>query len=162
MPSFDVVSTVDLQEVDNAVNQARKELNTRYDFKNSKSEIQWQSDTITLIADDAMKLKAITEILDQKMVKRGISVRSLNYQEIEKASGDLLRQKVLIQQGISTEKGKNIVKILKDKKLKKIQAQIQGDQVRVTGPKRDDLQEVIRILKEEVQDMDLQFVNFRD
>lgn len=162
MPTFDVVSTVDLQEVDNAVNQARKELNTRYDFKNSKSQIDLEKDSIILLADDSMKLKAITEILDQKMSKRGISIRSLKYQEVEKASGEMVRQKVLIQQGIPVDEGKKIVKLIKDKKLKKIQAQIQGEQLRITGPKKDDLQEVIQLLKTEVLDLDLQFVNFRD
>ena len=162
MPTFDVVSTVDLQEVDNAVNQARKELNTRYDFKNSKSEIKHENDVITLIADDSMKLKALVEILSQKMTKRGISTRSLDYQALEQAGGDLIRQKVTIKQGISTENGKRIVKVIKDKKIKKVQAQIQGEQVRVSGPKRDDLQGVIEVLKENINDLDLQFVNFRD
>ena len=162
MPTFDVVSTVDLQEVDNAVNQARKELNTRYDFKNSKSEIKHENDVITLVADDSMKLKALSEILSQKMTKRGISTRSLDYKAPEQAGGDLIRQKVTIKQGISTENGKRIVKVIKDKKIKKVQAQIQGEQVRVSGPKRDDLQGVIEILKENINDLDLQFVNFRD
>ncbi|MCL4139593.1 UNVERIFIED_CONTAM: hypothetical protein GTU68_024745 [Idotea baltica] len=162
MPTFDVVSTVDLQEVDNAVNQARKELNTRYDFKGSKSKIEHENDAITLVADDSMKLKAVVEIISQKMTKRGVSTRSLDFKEVEKASGDIVRQKVMIKQGISTENGKRIVKVIKDKKLKKIQAQIQGDQVRVSGPKRDDLQGVIELLKESVTDLDLQFVNFRD
>lgn len=162
MPTFDVVSNVDLQEVDNAVNQARKELNTRYDFKGSKSQIKHENDTITLIADDKMKLKAITEIINQKMSKRGISPRSLTFKEPEEATGDTIRQSVMIQQGISVDNGRRIVKIIKEKKLKKIQAQIQGEQVRVSGPKRDDLQGVIELLKESVTDLDLQFVNFRD
>ena len=162
MPTFDVVSTVDMQEVDNAVNQACKEIGTRYDFKNSKSKIEREEEKITLWADDKMKLQAITDILNQKMIKRGISVRSLDYKEAETASGDMLRQTVLIKQGISTEQGKKIVKLIKDQKMKKIQAQIQADQVRVSGPKRDTLQEVITLLKDKVEDLDLQFVNFRD
>jgi hypothetical protein len=161
MPAFDVVSEVDAQEIDNAVNQARKEIGTRYDFKGSKSKIEHDQNKITLIGDDSMKLKAIQEILNQKMVKRGIAVRSLDYKEVESMGGDLLRQIVEIKQGITTEEGKKIIKLIKEKKLKKIQAQIQNDQVRITGPKRDDLQNVISILKEEV-DLELQFVNFRD
>ncbi len=162
MPTFDVVSTVDMQEVDNAVNQARKELNTRYDFRNSKSKIDWEKEEITIHADDEMKLKAITEILNQKMTKRGISPRSLDYKESEKASGDAVRQKVIIKQGISTDDGRKIVKLIKELGIKKVQAQIQDEQVRVSGPKRDDLQAVIQMLKEKVTTLDLQFVNFRD
>lgn len=162
MPTFDVVSTVDLQEVDNAVNQARKELNTRYDLKNSKSSIEQDKESITIEAEDSMKLKALSEILDQKIVKRGISVRSLDYKEAEKASGDAIRQKIVIKQGISTDDGKKIVKLIKDQKLKKVQAQIQGDQLRISGPKKDDLQAVMELLRTEVTDLDLQFINFRD
>lgn len=162
MPTFDVVSTVDMQEVDNAVNQARKEINTRYDFKNSKSKIDFENEAITLLADDKMKLQALTDVLNQKMVKRGIGVKSLDYKEPETATGDMLRQKVIIKQGISTDEGKRIVKLIKEQKLKKVQASIQQDQVRVSGPKRDDLQEVIQLLKEKVTNLELQFVNFRD
>ena len=161
MPSFDAVSKVDMQEVDNAVNQAKKEIGTRYDFRGTKCEIILETESITLAADDKMKLQAMTEILNQKMVKRGIGVRSLEYKEPETATGGSLRQKIMIKQGISTEDGKKIVKLIKEKGLKKIQAQIQQDQVRVTGPKRDDLQAVIAILKSEVE-LELQFVNFKD
>lgn len=162
MPSFDVVSKVDMQEVDNAINQTRKEIETRYDFRGGKSKLDFEKDKIIIHADDDMKLKAITEILNQKMVKRGVGYRALDYQEAEKATGDTLRQTVLIKQGISQESGKNIIKIVKNLGIKKVQAQIQDDQVRVTGPKRDDLQAVIAALKTEVKDLDLQFVNFRD
>lgn len=161
MPSFDAVSRVDMQEVDNAVNQARKEINTRYDFRGSKSEITVENDTITLLADDKMKLSAMTDILNQKMVKRGVGVRALDYKEIEEASGSMLRQKIAIKQGISTDDARGIVKLIKEAKLKKIQAQIQQDQVRVTGAKKDDLQEVIALLRKEVK-LELQFVNFKD
>lgn len=162
MPTFDVVSKVNMQEVDNAVNQARKEISTRYDFKDSKSKIDYDEESITLLADDSMKLKAITEILNQKMTKRGISVRSLEYKDAEPASGDMIRQSVIIKQGISTDDGRKIVKLIKEMGVKKVQAQIQDDQIRVTGPKRDDLQEVIGMLKQKATDWDLQFVNFRD
>ena len=161
MPSFDVVSRVDMQEVDNAVNQARKEIATRYDFRSGKSEIQFDKKAITLIADDKMRLEAMVEILNQKMVKRGIGVRSLDYKEPEGATGMMLRQAVELRQGISTDDGRKIVKTIKDAKLKKIQAQIQDDQVRVTGPKRDDLQDVMKLLKAEIE-LELQFVNFKD
>lgn len=167
MPSFDVVSQVDLQEIDNAINQAKKEIDNRYDFKGSLAELEPDianktGKKITIKAADKMKLEAMAEILRQKMSKRGISPKALKFEEAEKASGDTLRQIVIIQEGVSTEQGKKIVKIIKDQNLKKIQAQIQGEQVRVTGPKRDDLQVVIALLKEKVDDMALQFVNFRD
>lgn len=162
MPSFDVVSKVDMQEVDNAINQTRKEIETRYDFRGSKSKIEFDKEQITLHADDDMKLKAITEILNQKMIKRGVGVRALDYKEAEEATGGSLRQIVIIKQGINQDSGRNIVKIIKNLGIKKVQAQIQDDQVRVTGPKRDDLQAVIAGLKQEVKDLDLQFVNFRE
>ena len=162
MPSFDVVSQVDSQEIDNAINQAKKEIDTRYDFKGSLAELDIEDKKISIKAADKMKLQAMAEILRQKMSKRGISPKALKFEEPEKASGDSLRQIVIVQEGISTEQAKKLVKLIKDKNLKKIQTQIQGEQLRVTGPKRDDLQEVISILKEEAQDIALQFVNFRD
>lgn len=161
MPSFDVVSKVDMQEVDNAVNQARKEIGTRYDFRGTKCEIQFDKKSITLLADDKMKLQAMTEILNQRMSKRGISVRSLDFKDPEDSLGGSLRQLIEIKQGISTEDGKKICKLIKDKGFKKVSAQIQQDQVRVTGPKRDDLQSVIATLKSDIP-LDLQFVNFKD
>lgn len=151
-----------MQEVDNAVNQTRKEIETRYDFRGSKSKIELDKETITLTADDDMKLRAITDILNQKMVKRGVGVKSLDYKEPDKAMQGMLRQTVLIKQGISQDDGKSIIKIIKNLPIKKVQAQIQDQQVRVTGPKRDDLQNVIAALKEQVKNIDLQFVNFRD
>ena len=161
MPSFDVVSKVDMQEVDNAVNQTKREIENRYDFRGSKSKVELDNDSITITADDDMKLKAMQEILSQKCSKRGVSVRSLDFKEPEKAGGMMLRQKIMIKQGISQDDGRLIVKTIKDAGLKKIQAQIQQDQVRVTGPKRDDLQAVIQLLKENIK-LDLQFVNFKD
>lgn len=161
MPSFDVVSKVDMQEVDNAVNQARKELQNRYDFRNSKSSIDFDKKQIVLSAEDKMKLDAMREILNQKMVKRGIGVRSLDYKEAEGSSGMSLKQTVEIKQGISTDDAREMVKLIKSSGLKKVQAQIQDDQVRVTGPKRDDLQDVIKLLKEKVN-LELQFTNFKD
>ncbi len=162
MPSFDVVSQVDMQEVDNAVNQAAKEIANRYDFRGSKSAIELnKAEGISLTADDEMKLQALTQVLNEKMIKRGISVKSLEFKDPEGASGGLQKQKVVIKQGISTEDAKKIVKLIKEEKLKKVQAQVQEDQVRVTGPKRDDLQNVIEILKEKVN-LSLQFVNFKD
>ncbi|MCB0345104.1 MAG: YajQ family cyclic di-GMP-binding protein [Bdellovibrionales bacterium] len=162
MPSFDVVSEVDLQEVDNAVNQARKEVETRYDFRGSNSKIEFdKKELITLHASDKMKLQAMTDILNQKISKRGVGIRALDYKEPEEASMGSMRQQVMIKQGISSDDAKKIVKLIKDEKMKKVQAQIQQEQVRVTGPKRDDLQSVIALLKEKV-DLELQFVNFRD
>ncbi len=162
MPSFDVVSEVDLQEVDNAVNQARKEIDTRYDFRGSNSKIEFdKKELITLHTSDKMKLQAMTDILNQKISKRGVGVRALEYKEAEEATMGSVRQQVLIKQGINSDDAKKIVKLIKDEKMKKVQAQIQQEQVRVTGPKRDDLQAVITLLKDKV-DLELQFTNFRD
>jgi cyclic-di-GMP-binding protein len=161
MPSFDIVSQVDLQEVDNAVNQAIKELSNRYDFRNSKSTIEYNKQDITLIADDEMQLRALKEILNQKIAKRGVGIRALDYKTPEKGAGGSMRQKIEIKQGISTDDARNIVKLIKEQKLKKIQAQIQQDQVRVQGDKKDSLQTVIELLKKSV-DLELQFVNFKD
>ena len=162
MPSFDVVCEVDLQEVTNAVNQTRKELETRYDFRGSKSSINYEEPTITLIGDDDMKLDALRQMLNQKMAKRGVSVKSLEFKDPEESAGSLKKQIVTLKQGIKTDEAKKIVKLIKDQKLKKIQASIQGEQIRVTGPKRDDLQNVIEFLKENVNHLELQFNNFRD
>jgi uncharacterized protein YajQ (UPF0234 family) len=164
MPSFDIVSEVNLQEVDNAINQVRKEIETRYDFKGSIAEIKFleKDSKLELLADDKMKLQALTEILNQKMSKRGISLKSLDYKDPEKASGDALRQSVILKQGIGSDDAKKLVKKIKELPVKKVQAQIQDDQVRVTAPKRDDLQAVIQALKTSVDDIDLQFTNFRD
>ena len=162
MPSFDIVSEVDLQEVDNAVQQARKEIGQRYDFKGSKSEIEWEGKgDITVLGDDDYKLKAVIDILQGKLVKRGVSLKALDYQSVDDASGGMKRQVIKLQKGISKEKGKEVVKIIKGMKVK-VQAQIMDDQVRVTGKKRDDLQEVMQELKGKSLDIDLQFTNMRD
>ncbi|WP_298434327.1 YajQ family cyclic di-GMP-binding protein [Geobacter sp.] len=161
MPSFDIVSKVEMQEVDNAVNQTVKEIGQRYDFKGSKCEVTLEKDSIRLLADDDFRLKAVVDILQSKFIKRGISPKALQYGKAEPASGGMVRQIVTIQQGISKEKGKEIVAVIKDSKLK-VQGQIQEDQVRVTGKSRDDLQEAIRLLKGKDLGIELQFVNFRD
>lgn len=160
MPSFDIVSKVDMQEVDNAVNQTIKEITQRYDFKGSKSEVTLETDSIKILADDDMKLRAIADILQSKAFKRGISPKSLQFGKAEPASGSMLRQIVTIQQGISKEKAKEIGAVIKESKLK-VQSQIQDDQVRVTGKNIDDLQEVIKLLKAKDLDVEMQFVNFR-
>jgi len=162
MPSFDVVSEVEMHEVDNALNQTIKEVTTRYDLKDSGSTLEKDDKAITIKAPDKMALASIGEILKQKLSKRGVGLKSLNFKDPEEASGSTFRQKVEILQGISAEKAKVIVKLVKDLKLKKVQAQVQGEQLRINGPKRDDLQEVIQMLKEKVDDLELQFINFRE
>lgn len=161
MPSFDVVSEVNMQEVTNAVDQVRREIGTRYDFKGAKCEVALESDGIHLLADDEMRLKAVQEILRQKLAKRGVSLKSVVFEESQKAGGDMLKQLVIVKQGLAEDELKKIVKLIKTEKFK-VQAQIQGDQLRVTGKKRDDLQEVIGFLKRTVQDTDLQYTNFRE
>lgn len=161
MPSFDIVSKVDLQEVDNAVNQAIKEIGQRYDFKGSKSEITQEKDAIKVLSDDDYKLKAVIDILQSKFLKRNISIKALQYGKVEQASGGMARQIITIQQGISKEKGKEIIAAIKESKLK-VQAQIQDEQVRVTGKNRDDLQETIQLLKGKDLDVEMQFTNFRE
>ena len=160
MPTFDIVSKVDMQEVDNAVNQAKKEIAQRYDFKGSKSSITAKEGEIVLLADDEFKLKAIIDILHSKAHKRNISMKSFDFGKVEDASGGIVRQAVGIRQGISKDLGREVNKIIKGLKLK-IQSQMQDDQVRVTGKKLDDLQAVIKALKEKDLEIDLQFVNMR-
>ena len=160
MPSFDIVSKVDMQEVDNAVNQTIKEISQRYDFKGSKSEVTQEKEGIKILTEDDFRLKAIVDILQSKFIKRGLSLKSLKYGKVEPASGAMVRQLITIQQGISKEKGKDIVAVIKETKLK-VQAQIQDDQVRVTGKNIDDLQEVIQLLKAKDLGVEMQFVNMR-
>ena len=161
MPSFDIVSVVDMQEVDNAVNQAVKEINQRYDFKGSKTEVSLEKDgTIRMQTEDDFRLKAVVDVLQSKFVRRGVSLKALQYGKVEPASGGRVRQVVTIQQGISKEKGREIVALVKETRLK-VQSQIQEEQVRVTGKNIDDLQEVIRVLKEKELGVEMQFVNFR-
>ena len=162
MPSFDIVSKVDPQEVDNAVNQAIKEISQRFDFKGGKSEIKWEKkEEITIIGDSDNRLKTVIDLLQGKFVKRGISLKSLEYGKVEDASGGLKRQVIKILQGIQKEKAKEIVEVIKKSGLK-VQAQIMDDQVRVTGKKIDDLQEAIQVLKVKDLGVSLQFVNMRD
>jgi hypothetical protein len=159
--SFDIVSKVDMQEVRNAIEQATKEVRTRFDLKDSKSEIKLEGeDAIQLASVDEYKLDAVTEILRLKMVKRGISLKALTFGKVEPAAGSSVRQKITLQQGIAGEKAKEIVKIIKDSK-KKVQASIQGDTVRVSGKDRDSLQEIIALLKGRDLGIDMQFTNYR-
>jgi len=159
--SFDIVSEVELQEIDNAVNQAAREISQRFDFKNSKASLELvKDDEIRVIADDEYKLKSVIDVLQSKMVRRGISLRFLDYGSVEPASGGMVRQMVRVKRGISTEKGREIVAHIKKLKLK-VQAQIQDDQVRVSGKERDDLQKVIQSIKAEDFGIELQFSNYR-
>ena len=162
--SFDVTSTVDLQEVDNAVNQAKKELAQRYDFTGSKSTIDFKrgENVIELVADDEFKMQAVWDVLMTRMVRRGVPVKNLKPSEVEPMAGGLVRRTVTLQQGIPTDAARAIVKYLKDQKLKKVQAAIQADQVRVSSPSKDELQGAIRLLKAHDFGIDLQFGNYRE
>lgn len=161
--SFDIVSKVDVQEVSNAVHQSMKEIQNRFDFKGSKSSITFDGKELTLVADDEYKMKSVNDILKEKLVKRKVPLNGLSYGPIQEASGGTVRQVAAVQQGIASEKAKEIVKIIKNSKLKKVQASIQADQVRVSGASRDDLQAVIQLLKERESALGipLQFVNYR-
>ena len=161
--TFDITSTVDLQEVDNAVNQAQKEVAQRYDFKGATAEIDYDKakGTLTLLADDDYKLTALIDVVQSKLIKRGVPIRNLDYGTVDSASGGKARQVITLQQGISTEKGKEIVKAIKNGGFKKVQAQIQDDQVRVQSPSIDELQAVIAMLKQEDFGVELSFGNFR-
>lgn len=161
MPSFDVVSRIDLQEVDNALNQTRKEVAQRYDLKDSKTEIGWDQKEITITSADDFKVKAVVDVLQSKLVKRNVPIKNLQYGATEPAQGGRARQKITVQQGIETEKAREIVKFIKGTGVK-AQAQIMDDEVRVSGKKRDDLQDVIAKLRGADLGLALQFVNFRD
>jgi len=161
MPSFDIVAKTDLAEVDNAVQNMVREIGTRYDFKGSKCTISRKDEVLTLNADDDLKLKQMHELLQGHMARRKIEAGVLDYKEPEKAAGQSVRQTVLIRQGIDKELAKKIVKDLKETKMK-VQAAIQGDEVRVTGKLRDDLQSAIAAVKAMKTELPLQFVNFRD
>jgi cyclic-di-GMP-binding protein len=159
--SFDIVSKVDMQEVSNAVQQALKEIHTRYDLKDSKSDIQLDAkEELVLTSADEYKLKAVTDVLQGKLVKRGVSLKSMTYGVIEPAAGSTVRQKVTLQQGVAIEKAREIVKLVKNSKLK-VQASIQGDFVRVSGKDRDTLQQIIALLKQSDFGIDMQFTNYR-
>ena len=161
--SFDITSTVDLQEVDNAVNQARKEIVQRYDFKGSKSSIELKraDNLIELVADDNFKMEAVWEILLTRMTRRGVPVKNLDASEVEPMAGGLVKRTVKLTQGIPIERAKEIVQFLKDKKLKKVQATIQADQVRVSSASKDELQGAMRLLREGDFGVELQFGNYR-
>ena len=161
--SFDITSGVDLQEVDNAVNQAKKEVAQRYDFKGSRAalDLNRAENSITLTADDEFKLNALWEILQTRMVRRGVPTKNLTLGNLERAANDTVRRVVSLQQGIPTEAAKAIVQFLKDRKLRKVQAAIQSDQVRVSSASKDDLQEAIRLLREQDFGVALQFGNYR-
>lgn len=161
MPSFDVVSQLNLQEVDNAVNNAMKEISTRYDFKNSKSEVKLDKDKIILIAEDEYKKKAVVDILQSKLVKRGIALNALDMGKWEAAGGNTQRCEAKLVQGIEGEKAKEINRYIKDQKFK-VNSQIQGEQLRVSGKSRDELQEVIAALRAKDFGLPLQYINFRD
>jgi cyclic-di-GMP-binding protein len=158
--SFDVVSKIDLQEVSNAIQQALKEIHTRFDLKNSKSNIELEKDEIVLHSADEHKLKAINDVLQAKLVKRGVSLKGLTYTEIEPAAGGTAKRRITMQQGIPIEKARDIVKLVKDSK-KKAQASIQGDLVRVSSKDRDTLQEIIALLRQKDFGIDMQFTNYR-
>jgi uncharacterized protein YajQ (UPF0234 family) len=158
--SFDVVSSVDLQEVKNAISQAMKEITTRFDLKGTGSEVALTGEEIVLSSSDEFKLKAIRDVLEERLVKRSVPLKALTYGTVEKALGGTTRQKVAMQKGIPSDKAREIVKVIKGAKIK-VQAAIQGDQVRVSGKNRDDLQAVIRLLKGTDLGIDMQFTNYR-
>jgi uncharacterized protein YajQ (UPF0234 family) len=163
LASFDITSGVDLQEVDNAVNQANKEVAQRYDFKGSKASIDLNKadNNLTLTADNDFKMTALWEILQTRLVRRGVPTKNLTPGELERAANDTVRRVIELQQGIPTEAAKEIVKFLKERKLKKVQAAIQADQVRVSAVSKDDLQEAMRLLREHDFGVALQFGNYR-
>ena len=161
MPSFDIVSRVDLQEVDNAINQARREIDQRFDFKGSGSEIIRDGGDIQLQSTDDFKVKAVAEVLLAKLARRGVPLKALRPGAVEAGPGGRAKQRITVEQGVSTEHAREIVKLVKQSKLK-VQAAIQGEEVRVSGKKRDDLQAIITRIKAAELDVALQFVNFRE
>jgi hypothetical protein len=159
--SFDIVSKVDLQEVQNAMNMALKEIHQRFDLKDSKSGIVLEGkDALVLTSQDEYKLKAVNDVLQGKLVKRGVPLKNLHYEAIEPAAGSTVRQRIKLQQGIDVEKAREIVKLIKNSK-KKVQASIQGDFVRVTGKDRDTLQEIIALMRQQDFGIEMQFTNYR-
>ena len=158
--SFDIVSEVDMSEVTNAVTMAMKEIKTRYDFKGSKSDITLENEELVFVSDDEFKLEQLKDVLFSKLIKRGVSTKSMDYGKVENASGGTVRQRAKLIQGIDKEQAKKINKIIKDSGLK-VKSQIQDDQIRVTGKKRDDLQAVITAIREADLPIDVQFINYR-
>ncbi len=161
MPSFDIVSEVNQVEVRNAVDQTNKEVSTRFDFKGSDARVEPAEGTLTIYADDDFKLSQVTDILTAKLAKRGVDIRALKYGDVQKVSGNKVKQVVTVRVGIEQELAKKIVKLVKDSKMK-VQASIQGDAIRVSGAKRDVLQEAIALVKKSITDFPVQFNNFRD
>ncbi len=161
MPSFDVVSEANMIEVKNAIEQANKEISTRFDFKGSDPRIEHKEQELTLFADDNFKLEQVTQVLISKMAKRNVDVRFLDYGKVEKISGDKVKQVVKVKKGVEGDLAKKIVRVIKDSKMK-VQASIQGDSVRIAGAKRDDLQSAMALLRKDVTDTPLDFNNFRD
>ena len=162
MPTFDVVSELDMQEVRNAVDQAQREVTTRFDFKNTGSSVELKDTTIELATESDSRLQALTQVLEEKMVRRQVSMKALEYGKVEEATKGTVRQTVTLRSGISSDKAREIGKFLKDLGLKGVQHQVQGDQLRVSGKKRDDLQTAIAKLKDHDFELPLQFTNFRD
>ena len=161
MPSFDIVSKFDPSEVDNAIQNLKREISQRYDFKNSNSQIEFEKDLITITTDDDYKLTQLQEILKVQITKRGIDAKALDMGKVELWAGQSVRQSITMIQGIDREIAKDIIKIIKDSKIK-VQVSIQGDELRVNGKKRDDLQQTISLLKTQDFNLPLQFINFRD
>jgi len=161
MPSFDVVSEANLVEVKNAIDQSNKEISTRFDFKGSDARVEQKERELTAYADSDFQLNQVRDVLTGKMVKRNVDVRFLDLGKIEKIGGDKVKQVIKIRNGIESDAAKKIVRIIKDSKMK-VQASIQGDAVRVTGAKRDDLQSAMALLRKEMTDLPLEFNNFRD
>ena len=161
--SFDITSTVDLQEVDNALNQARKEVAQRYDFKGSKASVDFEpaESRLVLVADDDFKLNALWEIVQTRLVRRNVPTKNLTRGVAQPAANSTVRQEVAMQQGISSETARNIVKFIKAAKLRKVQATVQGDQIRIASPSKDELQDVMRLLREQDFGVALQFGNYR-
>ncbi|MGC6585975.1 YajQ family cyclic di-GMP-binding protein [Paenibacillus sp. Dod16] len=158
--SFDIVSKMDMQELSNAVNQAEREIENRFDFKGSKSSLKLDKDALVISSDDEYKLNAVIDILQTKMVKRGLSLKNVEYGKIEPASMGTVRQRLTLKQGIDQENSKKINILIRDSKLK-VKSQIQGDQIRVTGKSKDDLQQIMQLLRKADLSLDLQFTNFK-
>ncbi|MFS0727910.1 YajQ family cyclic di-GMP-binding protein [Paenibacillus sp. 1P07SE] len=158
--SFDIVSKVDMQEMSNAIDQAEREIGTRFDFKGSKSSIELENGELVVASDDEFKLKGVLDILQSKMIKRGVPIKNLEYGKVEPASGSTVRQRIKLKSGIDQENAKKINVLIRDAKLK-VKSQIQGDQIRVTGKSRDDLQAVIQLLRKADLTVDLQFMNYK-
>jgi uncharacterized protein YajQ (UPF0234 family) len=161
LPTFDIVSEVDKQEIRNALDQVNKEVSTRFDFKGSDARVEQSEYILTVFADDEFKLSQVLDILMAKLAKRGVDVRCLERGDVDKVSGNKVKQQVTVKTGLETELAKKIVRLIKDSKMK-VQGSIQGDSVRISGAKRDNLQEAIQLIKKSITEFPLQFQNFRD